>query len=295
MKNFSPAWLFQFQQLIEVGSFTDTASKLKLSQQALSKNMQALEVWAGQALINRLPGRLELTQAGALLNESIPELLQSLQTVNHRVHTPISTVHVGASPSWSTNYLPASLVQVMKAWPELDLQASPLWEQDIMAFLLAGELDLGLLLNPPGKGVAAENMPEIPWVLAAAPSLFPAPEPFPYLLHVFPLAPARFQPPELMPQPSVCVGQIGAWNLMHQLMLAGVGAAFAPWPFVKQDILAGRLRMIPTAPVPHLAPSAVWLEGLELHPAARLLLNTLRQEMLSCTRELADCLREQPV
>lgn len=115
MKNFSAAWLFQFQQLLEVGSFTDTASKLNVSQQALSKNIQALEAWAGQPLLNRLPGKLELTPAGAVLNESLPALLQALQQVGQRVHTPNSTVHLGVAPSLTSHYLPASLMAVMKA------------------------------------------------------------------------------------------------------------------------------------------------------------------------------------
>ncbi|MEZ0368217.1 MAG: LysR family transcriptional regulator [Candidatus Sericytochromatia bacterium] len=277
MKNFSPAWLFQFQQLIEVGSFTETALKLNLSQQALSKNMQALEIWAGQALLSRLPGRLELTPAGAVLNETIPDLLQSLQQLNHRVHTPVSTLHVGASPHWNRHYLPTSLARVLKAWPELDLQVSPLWEKDITAFLLAGELDLGLMLNPPGLGLQSEALPEIRWVLAAAPGLMR--QPLPYLLHVFPLAPAKFQDVSLLPEGAQCVGRIGSWNLLHELLLAGIGAAFAPWPFISEDLHHGRLTVLETPPLPHLIPYAVWLDGFELHPAARMLLDCLRGEM----------------
>lgn len=281
-KNFSPAWLFQFQQLIEVGSFTETALKLKLSQQALSKNVQALETWAGQALIHRRPGNLELTPAGALLNEAIPELLQSLQKVKHRVHTPISTVHVGVTPFWDTCFLPETLVDVLQAWPELDLQVAPLWEQDIMAFLLAGELDLGLVLRTPGKGVEAEALPPIRWALAASPQLQRGPDDsFPYLLASYNQTPPELLDESLLPQPAHCLGRCDSWQLMRSLLLDGVAAAFVPWPRIRAELAAGSLIEIETAPLPVITPYAVWLEGIDLHPASRFLLERLRREMLA--------------
>ena len=278
-KNFSPVWLFQFQQLLEVGSFTETALKLKLSQQALSKNIQALEAWAGQDLLTRLPGHLELTPAGALLSEAVPELLQSLQKVNRRVHTPVSTVNIGSAPLWNSHFLPESLLPVLRTWPELDLQVSPLWEQDITAFLLAGELDLGLLLHPPGLGVKFEALPEVRWALVASPELDCQLKPFPYLVFVYSEAPLPDHVLEHLPQPAQCVGQIGTWTVLRQLLLAGVGAAYVLWPYVSQDLHSGLLVELEAPAIPSLKPHAVWLEGHEPHPAARELLDLLQVTM----------------
>lgn len=145
--------------------------------------------------------------------------------------------------------------------------------------MLAGELDLGLLIGPAGMGVACEALPEIAWGLVAAPALFPLPSPLPYLQHVYPQDADAGPRPEQLPQPAVCVGRIGSWQLLLQLVLAGIGATFAPLPYVQDELAAGRLRLVDTVPLPRLTPKAVWLAGCELHPAARMLLDLLRREV----------------
>lgn len=278
MKNLSPSWLFQFQILSQIGSFTETALRFGLSQQALSRNIQMLERWAGQSLITRLPGGLAITPAGYLVLQEIPDLLQTLQ----KICWPVLPVHqelkIGVSSFWNVCYLAPCLQQLYRQHPETELQILPLAEKDILAFLMAGELDMGLVLSPPDPGLSAKALPSVPWVLAGAPHLSEK-SCFPFLILNSPELPCAFHESHLLPQPNQFLGYTNSLSILRELLLLGYAGGFIPWPYVSQDIKFKRLRVFDTPELPWLTPHAVWLRDISKAPGLQLLLSALDREM----------------
>lgn len=279
MKKLSPSWLFQFQQLLEIGSFTDTAQKLNLSQQSLSRNIHELESWAGQPLFLRLPGRLELTPGGQLLWQSLPELLQGLQKIYTPAPQERQRLNLGISAFWNQHYLSGCLKMLFERQPELNLQVSPLAEADILAFLLAGELDLGLTLNPPGKGFSQRALPEQEWLLVCRPELLEAAEPVPYLNCVSAEIPAPDCEPRRIPQLGEAIGKVNSLALLREFVLAGMAAGFLFGASLQQQLEQGQLIRLEVPALAPVRPYAVWLGDQQ--PASGLLelLSLLEQKM----------------
>lgn len=274
MKNLSPLWLFQFELLMKTGNFTETAVKLNLPQQALSRNIQLLETWAGQPLLKRLQGRLEPTPGGSALLAETPELLRTLQQAYLSTRTQPDLVHLGIAALWNRHFLPAVLTSLFDSHPELQLQISPLDEADILAFLLAGELDVGLMLTPPWQGLQAYALPPIPWVLAGVPELSETALPY------FNLTAAGASPdPGLMPATARCTGEVNSQEALRDLLLTGLGAGFILWPYVRADVEQGRLRLYDSELPPAVRPHLVWLENTPVTEWLDVLSTGLEQEM----------------
>lgn len=276
MKKLSLSWLFQFQQLLEIGSFTETALKLNLSQQSLSRNMHELESWAGQPLILRLPGRLQLTPGGQQLYQALPELLSSLQQACQPVSHALSDQRIGISALWN-QILPLSLLlKHLQSTP--DLEIAPLGEPDILAFILAGELQLGLLGSDPGQGFQSLALPELNWILVGSPKLAQT-KSLPYLScdspeHPDPLRAAH----DALPIPAHCIGSVNSLHLLQEFLNSGICAGYLPWPLVKTAVQQGQLKIYHHLSVAPIKPYAVWLG--ELSPTLQNWLIAL-QEALS--------------
>jgi DNA-binding transcriptional LysR family regulator len=72
-------WLEDFVSLAETRSFSRSAQLRHVTQPAFSRRIQALEAWAGTALIDRSRSPTRLTSAGETLHEQALELLKCLQ------------------------------------------------------------------------------------------------------------------------------------------------------------------------------------------------------------------------
>ena len=72
-------WLEDFVSLAETRSFSRSAALRHVTQPAFSRRIQALEAWAGAALVDRSTHPTTLTPAGQLLYEHALQWLQALQ------------------------------------------------------------------------------------------------------------------------------------------------------------------------------------------------------------------------
>ena len=68
-----------FGKVVEAGSFSAAARQLRLSQAAVSKNIQALETWLGAPLFNRTTRRLSLTDFGVAFHQRSTRLLEDVE------------------------------------------------------------------------------------------------------------------------------------------------------------------------------------------------------------------------
>lgn len=72
------AWLEDFLELAETGSFSRAAEARHITQPAFSRRIKALEDWVGAPLFARTPPRTTLTSAGEQFMRGAPDLVRRL-------------------------------------------------------------------------------------------------------------------------------------------------------------------------------------------------------------------------
>lgn len=146
--------LYYFTVLADAGSFTAAAERLFMTQQALSRQIALLEQALGKPLIHRNQGQGQrLTPAGELLRAEAQPLLARFAALEAHLEQEASQeipLRIGA-----LLVLDAGIGEILQTHgerrpalrPELSLpNGGP---GLIESQLLAGKLDLGLLLQPP--------------------------------------------------------------------------------------------------------------------------------------------------
>lgn len=140
-------WLETFTALCEAGHFTRAAERLHMTQPGVSQHLKKLEAQVGQKLITWQGKSFTLTPAG----EAVFALGLSRRAEEKRLRDAIETddrdagpVHISCSGSFAMLLYPI-LLEWMQSAPELSvhLQAAP--QADILAGLLEGRFDLGVL------------------------------------------------------------------------------------------------------------------------------------------------------
>lgn len=140
-------WLETFTTLCETGHFTQAAARLNMTQPGVSQHLKKLEQQVGQGLISRQGKSFTLTPAG----EAVFELGLSRRAEEERLREAIETddrnsgaVHIACSGSFAMLLYPI-LLSWMRSAPRLrvHLEAAP--QAEILAGLLDGRFDLGVL------------------------------------------------------------------------------------------------------------------------------------------------------
>src|ERR687889_2695037 len=98
-----PRRVLTFREVARLGSFSGAARALSLTQPAVSQQVAALERQAGVRLLERGPGGLSLTPAGALLLEHADVVADRLQLASGQLEELVAEhgrmLRVAAFPS----------------------------------------------------------------------------------------------------------------------------------------------------------------------------------------------------
>ncbi len=235
----STRWLFQFQMLLQIGSFTEAAARMQMSQQALSKNIQALEQWAGYPLLNRQTP-LSATPQGQQLLAALPDLLQSLQNIAALRPHPPNRLALGIS-SWLPFEMLIPALQAGLRQSQTQIQLISLPETDIQTFLQAGELDLGLTLQPlPSPGLELRAGHVLNWQWVAVPHLLTQAPPYPWLQPES--LPAALKPNQAQLTQLRAIGQFPKWEMLKALVLQGIGISCLPVNWIQTELNSGQLQ-----------------------------------------------------
>ncbi|MDD9738331.1 LysR family transcriptional regulator [Marinovum sp. SP66] len=141
-----------FTTLCETGHFTRAAERLNMTQPGVSQHLRKLEAQLGQSLIAREGKSFTLTAAG----EAVFALGRARRNEEKHLRAALETddrdageVRIACSGSFAMLLYPV-LLPWMRAAPDLaiHLQAAP--QADILAGLLDGRFDLGVLGADPG-------------------------------------------------------------------------------------------------------------------------------------------------
>lgn len=137
-----------FVIVVEEGSITAAANRLLLQQPAVSMALKRLEQTLGQKLIDRRPGRFELTEAGAKLHRqcrdifaAVVRLPETLETAGEDItgHVSIHTVSHAHNAAWDRK-----LQNFFERHPKATISITVETTTDVLSAVERGVATLGL-------------------------------------------------------------------------------------------------------------------------------------------------------
>lgn len=148
----------QLQQLryvvcvAEEGRFTRAAARLHVAQPSISSSVAALEQELGAPLFHRDRSEVTLTGAGEVFLPWARQVLADCESGAAAVRDLLGLrrgrLVVGATPSLTTNLLPAVLARFHTDHPGVDLTVHEAGSQELVDRLGKGEMDLGVVILP---------------------------------------------------------------------------------------------------------------------------------------------------
>jgi DNA-binding transcriptional LysR family regulator len=144
--------LHLFHLVAKHRSFTKAAEIAGLTQSAVTRQVQGIEMSLGLALFERTTRSVELTPAGtALWRESgrlLGDIDRTLKTLREDYAGAKKVIRVGVSRSVGLAYLPGFFHANLRRAPQVGYRVSNRSSAEILSALESNELDLGVLCPP---------------------------------------------------------------------------------------------------------------------------------------------------
>jgi DNA-binding transcriptional LysR family regulator len=130
-------------------SFTRAAKKLHVAQPSLTQQIQLLERELGVRLLNRIKGRVSLTEAGKVFLADSRRVIalseDSVRAVQHFNRSETKQLKIGYVASLHYHLLPATLAAFQRAYPEVALNLFDMTCAQQLEALEANKIDLGFI------------------------------------------------------------------------------------------------------------------------------------------------------
>lgn len=151
---FDSRHLLAFSALARLGSFTEAARDLFLTQSAISHAIKALEEQAGCRLFERAGRRVTLTQAGEQFLRHVEKILGEMKAARTGLEELSRWGHgrlrLGASTTACQYILPTVLREFKQSFPKCMISIDPGDHAHQTELLLSNRIDLALMLEPAG-------------------------------------------------------------------------------------------------------------------------------------------------
>ena len=147
-----------FAAVIDSKSLTKAASRLFLTQSAISRRIQQLEEALGGTLLDRTQRPPSSTALGQRVYEqSLPILraVDDLMTLTRQDAAPTGTLRFGMSQAIGDVILADAVEQLSGEFPTLDVRVRAGWGAGLADQVSAGELDAAIVMLPAGTQPAA--------------------------------------------------------------------------------------------------------------------------------------------
>ncbi|HTY87362.1 MAG TPA: LysR substrate-binding domain-containing protein [Candidatus Acidoferrum sp.] len=166
-----------FVTVAELLSFTRAATRLRVAQPALSRQIRDLEDELGAPLLVRNSRGVRLSEAGAVFLPEAKAVLQraaeAAQAVRAVVRGERGEIHVGYAPTPTVELLPCTLHAFQNLAPGVRVTLHDLSTEELLRGLHDGRLDLCLMVRPEPKalrGLRFELLREYPMCVALSPA-----------------------------------------------------------------------------------------------------------------------------
>jgi LysR family transcriptional regulator, benzoate and cis,cis-muconate-responsive activator of ben and cat genes len=139
--------------LAEELNYTRAAARLRITQPALSKQIAELERQLGFSIFRRSHHRIDITEAGQLFVNGCRLSLAQLEKAVHLARAANNgagyTLTIGNSPHIDSNLISTALSITLPLYPYLKLRLESMFVLELVHSLLASEIDLALVTEPP--------------------------------------------------------------------------------------------------------------------------------------------------
>jgi len=246
-----------FVQVVDSGSFTTAAERLKLSKSVVSKYVTRLENRLGARLLNRTTRRISLTEVGRAFYTRSQQGLQVLEEANAEVlrlqGAPRGALRINTPMSFGILHIAPALADFLALYPELSVDMNL---DDRKVDLIEEGFDLAVRISDlPDSSLVARRLASCRHVVCAAPEYLQR--------HGIPQTPNdlrehntltyqyhesqnewRFLSPEGKYISAPVSGSIQMNNslALREVLLQGIGISLIPTFIVGSDIRAGRLQ-----------------------------------------------------
>lgn len=283
-----------FTETVRLGSFTEAARVLGVTQSTISKMLRQLEDEIGEPLLLRDARRLALTDTGKVVYERGREVLAAMQRLELEVRETQSvargTLALGMPPMINVLFTEA-LKQFREKYPRIELRLHEHTGQEVEQLVASGELASGMSVLPvedqAGIAVAKVASHRV-WAIAAEGVLMGAADtvglrtlgqlPLVLLNDDFALTRMlRRQFGRAGLEPHIAA-QSGQWDWTVAMARAGMGVALLPEPFVKRINTAGLVHKPISQPDVQWEIALLWNTRHRSH-ALNAWLDTCRQKL----------------
>jgi len=143
--------LYYFVSIVEHGSYTKAAVTLNIAQSALSISMRKFEKSLNMRLLQRSHKGVTLTKEGQVLYQHAKGILDKIvdaeTAINELRDVEQGEVKIGIPGMMGSYFFPEILMAFKFKYPKLNLTIVEAGTQTIKEKLLAGDLDLGVIVN----------------------------------------------------------------------------------------------------------------------------------------------------
>ena len=251
-----------FLEVADARSFTRAAGELGIAQPALSRQIKLLEQELGVALLLRHGRGVELTEAGALLQQRAEFLLRSVDETRveliSRAAVPTGSLSIGCPPSLARPLLINPLTSFVLHFPEVRINLEEGASDALLGGVLADRLDFAILTTPePQPNLWIQPLFDEPIWLFAPPGHC-APGTLQHLENVVRLPIITSRRPngvrivfdravaEAGLNPRIVL-ETNAWQVIRDLILMGLGFFVAPRSALEAELNEGILSGGPIA------------------------------------------------
>lgn len=278
----NPEWLRYFVALAETRNFHQAAAQLHLTPQALSHAIAGLETHFKVRLVDRDKRVKGLTPAGEALLPEARAALMGLENVDRAMAGWQSAVPQGpvtiASVGLCQNYvLPGLVTDMLARFPLIRPRLHLMLPDDVETWVAAGEVDLGLLLQPPTRpGLEHRAGFRSPYIVVGKPQEKQPWQDFGFIVpgyfrRAVPMADGW--PVNLERR---VVVEVDLLESALSLAETGVGVAFVPELSARERLKQGRLAEVADPPVEfHDQLYVIWRQGVRHTLAARQMLDAV--------------------
>ncbi|HLR17535.1 MAG TPA: LysR family transcriptional regulator [Alcanivoracaceae bacterium] len=142
-----------FIAVSDTGSFSTAATRLFITQPAVSKRIATLEQQLEAKLFDRIGRQIVLTEAGRTLLPRAQQLISDMEDMRRAIDNlsgeVSGTLRIGSSHHIGLHRLPPVLKAYARRYPKVELDLSFVDSEAAWQQVLKGELELGLLTLPP--------------------------------------------------------------------------------------------------------------------------------------------------
>ena len=149
-----------FVAVVEENSFSLAAERLNATQSGMSMLVQNLELSIGKKLINRVPGKMVLTESGKNFYKHALEILSLMDKALIDAKTDTAdlsgTFNCGLMPTFTRSALPATLSKFLKEYPKVDVKVTEAYSGVLEDMVRTNKLEFAIVpsvKNPTGLNI----------------------------------------------------------------------------------------------------------------------------------------------